>query len=146
MNCDIYLFDLHSYLLLTSSGWETFSSLSKRSNLGGGVPEFKIIALYYITTVNAMSQHSTNHVFVLAQKPDVSSLSPPMPEPQQTMWESHSFATFRTSQDDASAELDSLLQWSSVLVVWFQGRGPAVSNQWLRAVHYQGHALQGLST
>ena len=104
-------------------------------------------------TIQLLREHirkfafSTNHVFVLAQKPDVSSLSRPMLGLQQTMWVSFSSATLRTSQYDASWDhSDDLLQWSSVLVVWSQGGDPGVSNQWPHAAHNQGHVLQGLGT
>ena len=59
-------------------------------------------------TIQLLREHirkfafSTNHVFVLAQMLDVSSLSPPMLGLQQTMWVSFSSATLRTSQYDAS--------------------------------------------
>ena len=49
--------------------------------------------------------HLTNRAFVLAQRPDVSFLSPSMPGPQQTMWVSLSSATLQASQYDTSEEL-----------------------------------------
>ena len=107
----------------------------------------KLLHCIINTTVTALTQYLTNHVFVLAQQLDVSSLSSPMPGPQQTMWELHSSSTPQTSQYDTSWDRsDSFLQWSSVLVVWSQGGAPGVSSQWLHPVRYQGHILQGLGT
>ena len=77
----------------------------------------KDMQMHYSIIYHGGNHSSTNHAFVQAQKPDVSSLWPTMPGPQQTMWESHYSATLQASQNDASAELDGLLQWSSVLVV-----------------------------
>ena len=87
---------------------------------------------------------STNHVFVLAHRPDVSSLSPLMPGPQQTMWESHCSATLEASGYDALQALDNQPQFPPVWAFWSPGRGPTSPNHWHPAVHAQGQAAQEL--
>ena len=78
---------------------------------------WKTLQIHYSVIILVAITYSTNHVFVLGQKPVVSSLSPPMPGPLQTMWELHCSATLEASQYNVSAELDSLLGWSLVLVI-----------------------------
>ena len=130
------------------AAWEEeFLNWKKLQIILWAIYKIKYYSTIYRGKVLNVNMHfiiSTNHVFVLAHRPDVSSLSPPMLGPQQTMWESHCSATLEASGYDALQALDNQPQFPPVWAFWSLGRGPTLPNHWLPAVHAQGQPAQEL--
>ena len=86
-------------------GEETFTIFSLQLQF-----HFKFV--FVLGNHHCSNYYSTNHAFVLAQKPDVSSPFYLMRRPQQTMWwESLPSAIVGASQNDTSQDLDTASQW-----------------------------------
>ena len=73
--------------------------------------QFHFKFVFVLDNPHYSNYYSTNHAFVLAQKPDVSSPFYLMRGPQQTMWESLHSAIDQASQHDTFQDLETASQW-----------------------------------